>query len=162
MKAPTILEMLKHMTILRNFIITIILFMIISFMYYMIGFYNKYVGGNMYALSISQAMAEIIAGVVFVVIKRIVNFKWGFVIAFSMVLVMSVVLIFIDPENESLGVLITVVVFILKFGVSGGFLLIYSMQPEVFPSIFVATSFTVGGTMGRILTILSPMVAELP
>ena len=61
--------MLKHWPILTNFIISSLLLMIISFSYYMITFYNKYVGGNIYVVTISQTFAEILASFTMMILR---------------------------------------------------------------------------------------------
>lgn len=57
---------LKNKLTLINFIVTIICFVVVSFNYYMISFYMKYVGGNIFintALStISEGIGNFAAG----------------------------------------------------------------------------------------------------
>ena len=53
-------------------------------------------------------------------------------------------------------------IFGAKFGLAVGFNMIYFINSEIFPTLFVSFAFTIGNIFSRSVTILAPEVAELP
>ncbi len=51
---------------------------------------------------------------------------------------------------------------VARVGISAGFNLIYMMNADVFPTLFAATAMGICNLLARIITILSPQVAEWP
>ncbi len=58
--------------------------------------------------------------------------------------------------------LMPIFVGVARIGISAGFNLIYLMNAEVFPTLFAATAMGICNLLARIITILSPQVAEMP
>ena len=56
----SVITALKDSTILTNFIVVLICFSVVSFNYYMISFYLKYVGGNIFINTLSSTISECI------------------------------------------------------------------------------------------------------
>ena len=56
----SIVTALKDPTILINFIVVLVCFSVVSFNYYMISFYLKYVGGNIFINTLSSTVSECI------------------------------------------------------------------------------------------------------
>ena len=54
----SVITALKDSTILTNFIVVLICFSVVSFNYYMISFYLKYVGGNIFINTLSSTVSE--------------------------------------------------------------------------------------------------------
>ena len=58
------MDMLRHPTILRNFLILIVTYCVIGTNYYMIGFYMKYVKGDFFVLLILSGISILISFIV--------------------------------------------------------------------------------------------------
>ena len=56
----SVLKALKDSTILANFLVSLALFSFISFNYYMIAFYIKYIGGNIFMNTLAALISECI------------------------------------------------------------------------------------------------------
>jgi Na+/melibiose symporter-like transporter len=124
---PGVCEMLKHRIILTNFIICVLQFMIVSFCYYLLNFYVKYVGGNIFLISITQVSSEIVAYFVSAFVRSKFSTKWSFIGAYIISLVGAVPLLFINPEAPNIGWAIMLCVIVSKFGTSAAFHAVYSL-----------------------------------
>jgi len=51
-------------------------------------------------------------------------------------------------------------VIVAKFGISGGFVIVYVCTVDVFPTLFCSTAMGFCNFLARILTILAPEIAE--
>lgn len=58
--------------------------------------------------------------------------------------------------------LMPIFVAVSRIGIAAGFNLIYLMNAEVFPTLFAATAMGICNLLARVMTIMSPQVAELP
>ena len=152
----SVVTALKDSTIFINFIVVLVCFSVVSFNYYMISFYLKYVGGNIFINTLSSTVSEWIGNFAAGGIQRWLGTKKGFIIWFAASVVFALPLLF--TENEYL---IMVSVFSSKFFVEGAFWLAYYVNPEVFPPLFVPFSFSVWGLLARIVTIAAPQIAEV-
>ena len=56
----SVVTALKDSTIFINFIVVLVCFSVVSFNYYMISFYLKYVGGNIFINTLSSTISECI------------------------------------------------------------------------------------------------------
>ena len=52
-------------------------------------------------------------------------------------------------------------VVIAKFGISGGFTIVYVCNSDVFPTLFCSTAIGICNFASRLLTIFAPQVAEV-
>jgi len=53
-------------------------------------------------------------------------------------------------------------VFASRFGIAASFTLVYYVNQEVFPALFVPFSFTICNFLARLLGIAAPQIAEVP
>ncbi len=51
---------------------------------------------------------------------------------------------------------------VARIGISAGFNLIYLINADVFPTLFAASAMGICNLLARIITVMSPQVAELP
>ena len=70
-------------------------------------------------------------------------------------------LLFINPDGNSFKWLIPVSTFSVRFCMGAAFVLIFSIQAEAFPSLFVPISFGVGSCVGHFISVVAGEVAEL-
>ena len=77
----------------------------------MIGFYMKYIDGDLYMLSILGGVSMMVAYAVTPFVQRLISTKWGFVLMYLVGAVFAAPLLFIDPETTSVGFITPVSVF---------------------------------------------------
>ncbi|CAI2361450.1 unnamed protein product [Moneuplotes crassus] len=152
----SVFQELQNPVTIINLIAVIICFSVVSFNFYMLSFYLKYVGGNIYLNTIGGAISDVIGNFTAGVIQRFFGTMKSFVICFFMALVFSIPLLFSqDP------VIIAVSVFMSRLFLEGAYLIVYYVNPEIFPSLFVPFSFSVSGFISRFVTIGAPQLAEV-
>jgi MFS family permease len=154
----SILEELKKPIVTINLIICSILFIVATFNYYMINFYLKYAGGNLFWEVILSTISENIAYNVGSVIQSKIGTKKGFVISFASSMITALPLIFWYKEQW----VVLASVFLSRFGIAASFTLVYYVNQEIFPALFVPFSFTVCNFLARLLGIAAPQIAEIP
>jgi len=152
----SVMSELKNPTTVVNLVIVTFCFIIVSFNYYMISIYLKYIGGNLFINIILSTLAEAIAYFTANFFQKLLGTRIWFMMFFAMAAAFGVPLMFVTEVW-----IIAICVFISKFGISAVFMLAYYVITEIFPPLFVPFSFTVSNVFSRIITILAPQVAEL-
>ena len=76
----SVLSDLKNPTTIINLISVTLCFCIVSFSYYMIGFYMKYVGGNIFINTIASGISETIGSFSAGYIQKVFGTKKAFII----------------------------------------------------------------------------------
>lgn len=110
-KKYSVFEDLKHPKTLINFLIAILVFVVVSFNYYMLGFYIKYVGGNIYINTILIAVAEVVSYLIAGYVHHILGTRWSIFVCTVFGLIFGIPLLFNLPVWA-----ITITVFIARFG----------------------------------------------
>lgn len=163
--APSTIDFLRYTPILINFIVLVILFCSCSFDNYLIGFYMKYVGGNIFVNKMSRAFASMVARVAGTLIERFFGLKWAWKISLLIVLIAPIPLFFIKTDEEEStttdAIYIMICVFVTSFGISCAFVQAYSTGAKIFPALFLGTALAVSNIFSRVATTLSPMIAEI-
>ena len=128
--------------------------MVASFGYFLINFYQKYIEGDVFLNNAMGSIAEPIAYIGSSLLLRWVPMKKLFISSFliSYVFVLTV----ISSEQW----VITLAVFLAKLGNASAFNLAFLANSELFPSLYRSTCFGVCNFVARLVTILSPMIAE--
>jgi Na+/melibiose symporter-like transporter len=155
-KEYSVLKALKSGFILVNFFAVLICFSVVSFNYYMISFYMKYVGGNIFINTILSTISESISNFAINPVQKYMGTKISFIICFALAFALAIPLLFVSNSA-----LIACWVFSAKFFVEAAFMLAYYVNSEVFPPLFVPFSFSVWGLVSRIVTIAAPQIAEV-
>ena len=159
---PTMKDMFFHPVILRNFIIIIISYSCVSTNYFMIGFYTKYIEGNVFTLHILGGVSFIASDIAIPIMQRFLGTKGAFATLFGFGAALAAPLLFIDPEGDSLKWMIPVSTFSVRFCMSAAFVLVYSIQAEAFPSLFIPISFGVSSFAGHLVSVAASELAEAP
>jgi len=131
-----------------------------SFNYYLVNFYLKYIPGNIFINTIVSSTAEAISGYT----SAFVVLKVGTRNAMSTMFLVCGVAGFALWLAEARGLIdaIPFAVLSAKFGISAAFNMLYMSTLQYFPSEFMGSVFGVCNVTARLITILSPMVAEAP
>lgn len=128
------------------------------FTYFMIGIYVKYLPGsifiNTYASGVSEAIAYVLAGIIY---GRF-GFKCSFTLLYAVSCLGGLCILFFGTGWVTL---MPIFVVIAKFGISGGYTILYVSTNDVFPVLFCSTAIGMCNFISRILTIFSAEIAEV-
>lgn len=130
-----------------------------SFTYYMILIYVKYLPGNIYINTIASGFSEVLAYAVAGAIYSRMGIKITFTALFALSAVGGLLILFFGNLSD---ILMAVFVVIAKFGISGGFTILYVCTNDVFPVLFCASALGITNFSSRFLTIFSAEIAEVP
>ena len=128
-----------------------------SFCFYIIGFYIKYIPGNVFANVISTSVADAVSSIAVGIIVQYVGAKKTMLLSFAVAAVGGLALIMAGNEPQ----LILYMMFITRFGINCAFSLCYIITAEYFPPIVCSRVFGICNIFARVSTILSPLIAEL-
>jgi len=143
-----------------NLGILMFLWIAASFNLYMISFYMKYIPGNIFVTTLTSSLGDIplsIGG------GFLYYFK-GIRIAMTVFLICSIagaVSIITWAKFESVAFLIPVVVLFTRSGIKCTFDSCYLANATIFPAIFSGTAFGFCNLGAKIITIFSPLTAEV-
>lgn len=154
---PSKLSYLKDPTILSNLVVVIICYIGVSFNTYLIGFHMKYIKGNLYFLAIVSCISDWVATFISSFIQKLFGTQKTIFYSFIMTIVCAWPLIILPDVKW----LIPFWMFLCKFGISVAFSMMYYINTEIFPTLFVSLAFTLGNMFSRGATVLAPEVAEL-
>jgi hypothetical protein len=124
----------------------------------MIGFYIKYIPGDMFTNVIMSSAAEASACFISGFIAMLIGTKNTLFLSFLVGGVFGGSLIFIDPSSNRT---ILIFLFLTKFGVSSSVNLCYLVTSEYFPIIYSATVFGACCLFARVVSMFAPLIAEV-
>lgn len=130
-----------------------------AFTTFMIGFYIKYIPGDIYTNVIISSLSESTACLVSGVFGVLIGTKWSLSISFLIGGIFGVMLCFI-PEENSLMCLTCLL--LTKFGVSSSLNLTFLITSEYFPVMYSSQVFAACSLLSRLISIFSPLIAEVP
>lgn len=136
----------------------VILWVVTSFDYYLIGFQMKYIKGNIYNNVMISSASEIFAYIGSGFLLTATGIRFSFFSSFSVSLLGGITYLIFGNTNEKA---IPAMILGAKFGVASTFNLIYLANAFLFPPILNSTSFGICNMFARLATILAPQVAEL-
>lgn len=150
-------DILKDDVYRLNLIIMVLSWSASSFCFYIIGFYIKYIPGNMFVnviiMSIADALSSISAGII---ASRIGTRKTMFY-SYALAAFSGVLLTVFDQSPLA----IMIFMLVTKFGINCAFTLCYIINAEYFPAMVCSRIFGICNIFSRISTILSPLIAEV-
>ena len=139
-----------------NLVIIVLSWCASTVCFYIIGFYIKYIPGdvfiNIIIISIADALSSIGAGLV----SSVVGAKKTLFLSFSLAAVAGLALIASTQQ-----VYVMVFVLVTRYGINSAFTLCYIITADYFPSIVSSQIFGICNVFARFSTILSPMIAEI-
>jgi MFS family permease len=145
---------------IRNLLVMPVLWVCSCFGNYMIVFYLKYVPGSIFQLSYASSFGEIIFyGTSLQILKRI-GLKKTFLTGYTIQVLGSMALIMMNDHKTS--ILSPMFIFLCKAGTCLTFAVCFSGNPRLFPPGIAATCLGICNVFSRGITILSPVVAEIP
>ena len=145
----------------RNLIIMVIIWSFCAFAFFLVPFYLSALDEqNMFLMSLAIAIAEIISSVICLVFIEGRDLRkqlslYYFLTCLGAVSIMLFNWIYTGPSEVP-----TAIGFLLLYvGVVTAFDLVYLIVNQLFPTIYLATSYGACNIVGRAITILSPLVA---
>ena len=132
-----------------------------SFCYYMIGFYLKYIPGDVFTNIMVASLSEFFSCIISGMMAHKIGLTRSLGISFTLGLVAAIPLVFIqmakDPNTQMLVVLC---VLVSKFGITSGFNICYLANVEYFPVVYSSTVFGACNIIARFASVLAPLIAE--
>ena len=128
-----------------------------SFCFYILGFYIKYIPGDIFINIIITCVADAVSSIGAGVIAQTIGTQRTLFGSYALAAIGGVLLILFD-QNE---VIIMILMMVTKFGINVCFTLCYIINAEYFPSIVCARVFGICNIFSRISTIMSPLIAEV-
>ena len=135
--------MIRIPTIVWNLVIACVQWVAISSGYYLILFYVKYIGGNIFLINITSKTGVALSYLVSGMIMKVLGTKISFIIVHGCIIASVVPLMFIDPENSSNAVLLLVCINVFRAANAFGFTLVYYINFQLFPTLFFGTALMV-------------------
>eukprot|EP00347_Sterkiella_histriomuscorum_P013032 403366275 len=132
----------------------------VSFSYFMISFYIKYLPGDIYqnqSVSGLSAFAFLFAGP----ISRKLDNKITLTLSFFIAAVGSITMIIFQQMNIAQNESLSVFILLIRAGLNLAFCLVFVIHTQLFPPNFLATSYGICNFFCRSVTLLAPMVAEV-
>lgn len=142
----------------RNFINLMSLLSILSFCYYNMSLFVKYIPGNLLGKVSLSSISDIVSSLLGGLIYHKLGPRRGFATCCAISLV-SCILLITFWKNEYL---LLVFVFLSRFGVSASYVMVFVAFVQLIPSLYNSSVFGISNLVARIITILAPMVAEQP
>ena len=152
----SVLLALKNKTILINLIATVGWFSLVIFDYYMINFYLKYVGGSIYLNTLWATLSWLVSSFATGAMQKWLDTKKALIVNSVLPAFTFCPLLFTEDRTY-----IAVWFFISRFFNEGAFVLVYYLNSEMFPPLFVPFSFSVCSFCSRLLTMAAPQIAEI-
>lgn len=119
----------------------------------------KYLQGDIFDNSLASAFAQGLGIVLSGIYTRYFTKKSALVVSFTVSMSGAVLIVAFGSLKIAL---MPLYVGMARIGISAGFNLIYIINTDIFPTLFAATAMGICNLLARVITILSPQVAELP
>mmetsp|Transcript_14781 Transcript_14781/g.25151 ORF Transcript_14781/g.25151 Transcript_14781/m.25151 type:complete len:441 (-) Transcript_14781:54-1376(-) len=156
----------------RNLTIMMVVWSFGSFAFFMVPFYLKNVKANIYYLSLATELAEFLATATCAIISKYMDLKRALFYSCTLIAAGAFFMIFIaskmadDEEAQSLSREATIfnscLILLTNYGIVLAFDIAYLINAQLFPTILLATAYGCCNILGRLISISSPIVANLP
>ena len=142
----------------RNLCALVLIWVTVSFNYYLINLFLKYIPGNIYQNTAASCSAELFAAFLSSQFLAQIGIKWSLCFLFLFSAVSGVCLIKDQAVDGSPWT--PLFVMSCKFGISGCFNAIYIGTATMFKPSLSGTAFGVCNFFARLATIFAPLIAE--
>ena len=146
----------------RNLFLLIIIWSFCTFSFYLVPYYLDTLPGNLFLLSSSTAMAEIIASFISLAIANKFETRksvalFAFISCFSTIGIILLSSLYKGTSQipDAVGYLIQYTGFVTTFN------MVYVIVNELFPTLYVATAYGACNIIGRAVAVSSPLVARV-
>jgi hypothetical protein len=135
------------------------MWMAASFNLYMIGFYMKYIPGSIYVSTLTACIGDIPLSIGGGILYHLKGPRVAMPVFLSVAIVGSVSLM--TWVKQEYTYIIPLVVLITRSGAKCTFDACYLANSTIFPAIFAGTAFGICNIGAKIVTIFSPLTAEV-
>ena len=122
----------------------------------------KYIGGNIYLNRTMKGSATGLAILFGLVVEKCFNARIAFSCSFLLTVLGGIPLFFFNAEDPANTIIVMGCVAVSTFGLLSAFMLVYLINPLVFPAVFCSSSLGTSNISARMMTILAPLLAEWP
>jgi len=148
-------DSLRNRKVILNLVMMVVCWSAVSFSFYMLTFFLKYLPGNIYTNSTISGFSCIgyfLSGY----ISTQLGTKQTMIGSFLATLVAALTIALWPLQ----GFTMALVLLICRTAINCNFTLVYVIHIELFPTSFIVSSFSVCNFMSRLFTTMAPMVAE--
>ena len=131
-----------------------------AFTTFMIGFYIKYIPGDIYTNVLISSLSESTACLLSGFVGIFLGTKNTLALSFFIGGVFGLGLCVIDPDEADRS-LVLICLLLTKFGVSSSLNLTFLITSEYFPIIYSSSVFAACSMFSRVISIFSPIIAEI-
>lgn len=153
------LKMLSRTPNFKNLLMLSIIWSSVSFAYYILTFYMKYLPGSIYSNTLASSVSEILATLLSGYLLAKSGEKNTLLFSFGSSFVFGLPLIYLKPETypwvSASCILMT------KFGISCAFNICYLVTCDYFPRLYHSSIYGLCNFFARLVTIAAPLVAEV-
>ncbi len=154
-----LIKIRKH---LINLVILMYLWVAASFNLYMISFYMKYVGKNIFIATLTSCLGDIPLSIGGGFLYHFLGPKYAMPIFLSVAVMGSISLAtWAQPKYELGNGLMSVLVLFTRSGIKCTFDSCYLANSTIFPAIFAGTAFGLCNIGAKLVTIFAPAMAEI-
>ena len=146
----------------NNLIIMMIVWSFASFAFFLVPLYISQAKLNLFLISICLAVAEIISSFICLFITHNRDNKKSLIVFCGLTCIGSVGALIFQSIFKDSTTGVAVAYLILYVGIVTAFDLVYLIVNDLFPTIFLATSYGACNVIGRFVSILSPSMAYAP
>lgn len=134
-----------------------------SFAFFLVPLYVSNVDLNLFLISLCLAVGEIISSIICLFITHGRDTRKSLIVFCAVSCVGSIgALIFQSVYNADSQLPVAAAYLILYVGIVTAFDLVYLLVNELFPTIFLASSYGACNVVGRLVSIFSPLMAFAP
>lgn len=148
-------------TVIYNLTIMIIAWSCVSFSFFLINFFIKYLPGDVYQNQTISGLASVAFLCAGPMSKALCN-RSILVIAFFIAFVSSTTLLIVisfSTENSDTSAL-SLIILLTRCGINIAFCFVFVIHTEIFPTAFLGTSYGICNFFCRTVTLSAPLVAE--
>ena len=128
-----------------------------SFSMFLIMFYVVTIDGNVFIIAMAMGAAEIAASIVVYIALKFLDLQKTLVCFLVLSFVTALIQIFIKESTTALAIII----FFQMLSATSAFDLAYLINVQFFPTIYLSTVYGVCNVVGRLITILAPLISSL-
>lgn len=145
-------------TIMLNLACLSVIWLSVSFCYYLIAYQLKYIKGDLYINAIASSASEVVADALAGTFLQYLGIRLVLQFSYMVSLIGMAALIFYQGHSNALFALFVIG---SKFGIASAFNVAYCANNLVFPVGIVATTYGICNFIARVATMAAPYVAEM-
>ena len=156
----TLKDLVKIRRHLINLLLMIYIWIASSFDMYLITFQMKYLPGSIFVNTLVSSGFDFPISICAGFLYAKIGFKWTLPIFYSISMIGGIALIIVGDAEDLPKIVPPILVMTARLGVKVALDLCYLANSTIFPAIFAGTAFGLCNLGAKLLTIMSPLLAE--